>query len=480
MVVRARGLPSLLLLLLLLAPLASAGSVDDPELTDPSGDADDGIPNTDYTGIDIIKVWVSSENATHVFVMVQTVGNIQEGNQQQFSFQLFLTHNSTEQRIPVELAGSTPSVGSIAGNILEVPFSKADFAGIRPGDVLDSLSVISTGTTGASSISSAGDRAPDEDAAPARNYTVGSQAIAGVDYDGDGLDDRDELRNGTNPAKADTDGDGLSDSDELNRGTDPNNADTDGDGLSDGAEVALGTDPLLADSDNDGLSDGDEVNVHGTDPLKADTDEDGISDADELTFQTDPTKADTDGDGIDDKTELENDRLNPRDASDGLADPDGDGVSTADELAAGTDPFTSDLDDGKLTDAGPGGIALWIWIALAVIVLLLLVLLFVLLARRRREPKEDAVPEDIVEVEEYSELDDDDAPFVLSEDYLREGLSDEEVDAARARFMDREKRFWDNSNPDRSREHDDEDLPAPWGDHAEGSAPRRLWKKRDE
>jgi hypothetical protein len=48
-------------------------------------------------------------------------------------------------------------------------------------------------------------------------------------------------------ARSDSDGDGLFDSDETNvYGTDPNNPDTDGDGIDDGQEVFDGTDPLSA------------------------------------------------------------------------------------------------------------------------------------------------------------------------------------------------------------------------------------------
>ena len=60
----------------------------------------------------------------------------------------------------------------------------------------------------------------------------------------------------------DTDGDGLSDIDEIKLGTSVTQADTDGDGLSDGDEIKLGTDPLNADSDNDGVSDGEEAILH--------------------------------------------------------------------------------------------------------------------------------------------------------------------------------------------------------------------------
>lgn len=92
-------------------------------------------------------------------------------------------------------------------------------------------------------------------------------------------------------AGMDGDGDGLTDAEEIALGTDPMNPDTDGDGLSDGEEVNLyGTDPTLADTDGDGLSDGDEINLYGTNPLYADTDLDGVDDGDEVAAGTDPLR----------------------------------------------------------------------------------------------------------------------------------------------------------------------------------------------
>lgn len=71
----------------------------------------------------------------------------------------------------------------------------------------------------------------------------------------------------------DGDGDGLSDTDEVTRGTDPDQSDTDFDGLNDGDEVRLhGTDPLNPDSDGGGVTDGHEVIDDGTNPLMADDD----------------------------------------------------------------------------------------------------------------------------------------------------------------------------------------------------------------
>lgn len=64
--------------------------------------------------------------------------------------------------------------------------------------------------------------------------------ILDKDSDNDGLTDGQEIRLGTDPAKADTDGDGLSDSQELAMGTDPLNPDTDGDGIPDGQDSTPG------------------------------------------------------------------------------------------------------------------------------------------------------------------------------------------------------------------------------------------------
>lgn len=58
--------------------------------------------------------------------------------------------------------------------------------------------------------------------------------------------------------------------------------DTDGDGLDDANEKKLGTDMLKWDTDSDGLSDGDEVMTWKTDPLKSDTDGDTYADGAEI------------------------------------------------------------------------------------------------------------------------------------------------------------------------------------------------------
>ncbi len=128
------------------------------------------------------------------------------------------------------------------------------------------------------------------------------------DTDGDGVDDGDEIANGSDPldpcdpsdANCDNDGDGITNIDETNvYGTDPNNPDTDNDGINDGDEVTNGSDPLnpcdpddsaaicQIDTDGDGLTDVYE-GIIGTNPNNPDTDGDGISDGDEVTNGSNP------------------------------------------------------------------------------------------------------------------------------------------------------------------------------------------------
>ncbi|MFU1780589.1 hypothetical protein ACM16X_04330 [Haloarcula japonica] len=164
-----------------------------------------------------------------------------------------------------------------------------------------------------------------------------------ADTDEDGVGDRAEIQQGTDPRQGDTDGDGLSDERELSLGTNPTVADTDGDGLSDQREASGKTDPTDADTDDDGVADGRELEI-GTNPVQADTDDDEVADGRELAIGTDPTVADTDGDGVTDGAELEAGTAPTK------SDTDGDGLNDGKELAAGTSPTTVDTDGDGLSD----------------------------------------------------------------------------------------------------------------------------------
>ena len=128
-----------------------------------------------------------------------------------------------------------------------------------------------------------------------------------LDTDEDGIPDVYEESIGTDIAKPDTDDDRLTDYEELYlTNTDPlvynsvneelsdADADCDEDGLSNKAEIENGTNPLLSDTDYDGINDGKEAEL-GTDPVNSDTDGDGIGDGDELVLNLDPTSDTTDG-----------------------------------------------------------------------------------------------------------------------------------------------------------------------------------------
>ncbi|MGA1822911.1 MAG: hypothetical protein ACMUIG_10330 [Thermoplasmatota archaeon] len=131
------------------------------------------------------------------------------------------------------------------------------------------------------------------------------------DYDGDNLNNSDEVD--TSPWNWDSDGDGLGDGYELDIGYDPTDHDMDRDGIWDRREMLSGTDPDNEDSDGDGLSDFEELEgwiinftYYGhpfewhivSDPKSPDTDGDGLNDTIEYLCLLNPISSDTDGNGI--------------------------------------------------------------------------------------------------------------------------------------------------------------------------------------
>jgi len=184
-----------------------------------------------------------------------------------------------------------------------------------------------------------------------------------ADTDGDGFPDKWELDNNLNPLNnggddgisGDPDGDGLNNWDERRYGTNPDKKDSDGDGLNDNEEIAIHrTDPTKKDSDGDGLPDGWEVKYwfnpndgEGVNGGSGDSDQDGLSNKEEFKQKTDPRIRDTDADGMDDKQEIDND-TDPTNWEDG--DLDSDGLTNGKEIEIGTNPLNRDSDGDGLPD----------------------------------------------------------------------------------------------------------------------------------
>jgi len=195
------------------------------------------------------------------------------------------------------------------------------------------------------------------------------------DFDGDTLDDLEEIQYGLNPLTNDTDSDGLDDSFEFFGITDPLNNDTDGDGMLDGYEINNSLDPLSDDTggdldgdglnnlfeymlgtsannndtDYDNLSDGDELSTYLTDPTNEDSDEDGLFDGLEvLTYFTDPNNPDSEGDGMSDGFEVLYGLNNSIDDSN--LDNDGDGLINLLEFIYNANPLIPDTDGDGITD----------------------------------------------------------------------------------------------------------------------------------
>jgi photosystem II stability/assembly factor-like uncharacterized protein len=146
-----------------------------------------------------------------------------------------------------------------------------------------------------------------------------------LDPDRDGLSNREEYLNDTDPNKADSDGDGLKDGLEVHLlGSNPMKRDSDGDALPDAWEYQWSTDILKPDADLD--PDMDQLNNFqefeaGTDPFHMDSDYDQLNDQEEINLtHTDPSLADTDFDGLPDPWEI---------ANQGISDPDFNPLSTS-------------------------------------------------------------------------------------------------------------------------------------------------------
>jgi hypothetical protein len=212
----------------------------------------------------------------------------------------------------------------------------------------------------------------------------------GLDSDGDGLSDWDEVNiYGTDPFNPDSDGDGWSDWHEVMIGTDPLNPDTDGGGQCDGpnavpgvcragpdpcpfdssntcyAGVGPGQSPLHVDFDGDGTANyfdtcptdplnkcepgndpdisvaigglpQDWIRTYGVVDPDADSSNSGLTNMEEYLHGFNPLLEDSSGNGLPDYWEAQ------YGVSDPDGDPDGDGLTNIQEYYLGTDPLNPD------------------------------------------------------------------------------------------------------------------------------------------
>ena len=156
-----------------------------------------------------------------------------------------------------------------------------------------------------------------------------------LDDDNDGVDDGDEVQNGTNPLMADTDGDGLDDNIDTFPLDATESVDTDFDGVGDNLDAFPNDATEAVDSDSDGTGDNSDAFPNNA-LYSTDSDSDGMPDEWETRY------------GLD----LNN-------ASDAMSDQDNDGVTALDEFLAGTIPSGSlDIDGNGQYDALTDGLLL--------------------------------------------------------------------------------------------------------------------------
>jgi len=150
------------------------------------------------------------------------------------------------------------------------------------------------------------------------------------------------------PQGIDRDGDGVLDEDDLYPDNVNEWVDSDGDGIGDNQDQVPSDPKDYLDSDNDGVGDSSDPDIDG----------DGVINTEDPFPNQAEYSADSDGDGMPDAWETRY-NLNPNDPSDAAMDEDGDGITNLNEFLAGTPPSGSlDIDGNGQYDALTDGLLL--------------------------------------------------------------------------------------------------------------------------
>jgi hypothetical protein len=387
------------------APTCEAEDISDSptDHTNASLDAATGLNQID------MSTGCIAETETALLVTIRTAATPSENAARSLTFTFFLSLDGVPYnfRYDFSTTTATPALAgaavSVAGPTVTLSIPRASVGSFVSDLHIESAGTFVTSTT----VTSSTDRAPNTDSVfpSTASYRVGARAPGSVDSDGDGVGDRAEIANGTNPRSIDTDFDGLLDgasvevasgspeaanltaagilmlrddgtlvqfAGEQQFGTNASHPDTDGDGLLDGANVtatpdseaalyfaqfglspfrpdlflgefAFGAVPTTSDTDADGLNDWDEVTGARTNY--------GISAFFPEHFgSTNPADADTDDDGLTDGEEqvgsatVGGSRVNFNPTNPNGKDTDSDGLSDLEELSG----ITVDLNGNEL------------------------------------------------------------------------------------------------------------------------------------
>ncbi len=242
---------------------ASAGSAEDPEITDAADDqkvqGQSDVQAT-FKSADILAAWVAGETDADFTLQLKAGQEIRGGSSNgqtttHYTYTISGSVGETAFLAAAQVVNNPPEVTPVGdaesataeGDILTIVVSKSIFGGVAPGTVLSGLYAGSSVQMRGTGPTIASDRAPDADFGREYIFSPGTATGDVNDTDGDLLNDtweQDHFGNLTYNGTDDPDGDGCDNACELAAGTDPNNPDTDGDGVSDGDEIAAGTDPL--------------------------------------------------------------------------------------------------------------------------------------------------------------------------------------------------------------------------------------------